>query len=98
MISKLPQGFSARCVRFTNAVAVVHARLASGAGSAFAARGSNPLGRFKRFQVTSILLSMAYPDASWSHLRRRFFDHAKGEAPIARGGAGARNDRAAVCD
>ena len=30
MISRLPQGFSARCLRFTNAVAVAHAKLASG--------------------------------------------------------------------
>jgi hypothetical protein len=30
MISRLPQGFSTRCLRFTNAVAVAHARLASG--------------------------------------------------------------------
>jgi hypothetical protein len=37
------------------------------AGSAFAGRASNPLGRFERFQVTSILLSRAYPDASWFH-------------------------------
>ncbi len=54
------------------------------AGSAFAGRASNPLGRFERFQVTSILLSRAYPDASWSHLRRRFYDLVKGgNAPIA---------------
>ena len=43
------------------------------AGSAFAGRASNPLGRFERFQVTSILLSRAYPDASWAHARRKFF-------------------------
>jgi hypothetical protein len=30
MISRLTQGFSTRCLRFTNAVAVAHARLASG--------------------------------------------------------------------
>ena len=30
MISRLPQGFSTRCLRFTNAVAGAHARLASG--------------------------------------------------------------------
>jgi len=45
---------------------------------------SNPLGRFERFQVTSILLSRAYPDASWAHGRRDFFDLAKlAKAPIA---------------
>ena len=54
------------------------------AGSAFAGRASNPLGRFERFQVTSILLSRAYPDASWAHGRRDFFDLAKlSKAPIA---------------
>ena len=54
------------------------------AGSAFAGRASNPLGRFERFQVTSILLSRAYPDASWAHARRDFFDLAKlAKAPIA---------------
>ena len=30
MISRLPQGFSTRCLRFTSAVAAAHARLASG--------------------------------------------------------------------
>ena len=50
------------------------------AGSAFAGRASNPLGRFERFQVTSILLSRAYPDASWSHVRRRFYELAVGGA------------------
>ena len=54
------------------------------AGSAFAGRASNPLGRFERFQVTSILLSRAYPDASWAHARRNFFDiQAANPAPIA---------------
>jgi hypothetical protein len=54
------------------------------AGSAFAGRVSNPLGRFERFQITSILLSRAYPDASWAHGRRRFYDRATADAsPIA---------------
>jgi transposase len=43
------------------------------AGSAFAGRASNPLGHKERFQATSILLSRAYPDASWVHGRRPFF-------------------------
>ena len=43
------------------------------AGSAFAGRASNPLGHKERFQATSILLSRAYPDASWVHARRPFF-------------------------
>jgi hypothetical protein len=54
------------------------------AGSAFAGRASNPLGHKERFQATSILLSRAYPDASWAHVRRGFFEIArKGNAPIA---------------
>ena len=39
----------------------------------FAGRASNPLGHKERFQATSILLSRAYPDASWAHARRKFF-------------------------
>ena len=54
------------------------------AGSAFAGRASNPLGHKERFQATSILLSRAYPDASWAHVRRRFYElAAAGPAPIA---------------
>ena len=44
------------------------------AGSAFTGRVSNPLGHDERFQVTSVLLSRAYPDASWAHARRKFFE------------------------
>ena len=54
------------------------------AGSAFAARASNPPGRVERFQVTSFLLSRAFPDASWAHVRRKFYElAAAGPAPIA---------------
>ena len=54
------------------------------AGSAFAGRVSNPLDHDERFQVTSILLSRAYPDASWAYGRRKLFDIAKlTKAPIA---------------
>jgi transposase len=46
--------------------------------------GVDPLGHNERFQVTSILLSRAYPDASWAHVRRRFYElAATGPAPIA---------------
>ena len=58
------------------------------AGSAFAGRASNPLGRFERFQVTSILLSRAYPDASWAHARRKFFVLADVEENARRKAAG----------
>jgi hypothetical protein len=55
------------------------------AGSAFAGRASNPLGHKERFQATSILLSRAYPDASWAHVRRKFFDvHAANGSEIAK--------------
>ena len=54
------------------------------AGSAFAGRASNPLDHDKRFQVITFLLSRAYPDASWSHARRKLFDLATvAKAPIA---------------
>ncbi len=54
------------------------------AGSAFTGRVLNPLGHDERFQVTSVLLSRAYPDASWAHVRRGFIDlAAKGASPIA---------------
>ena len=54
------------------------------AGSASTGRVSNPLGHDERFQVTSVLLSRAYPDASWAHGRRKLFDLAKlSRAPIA---------------
>ena len=52
--SRLTQGFSIRCLRFTSDVAAAHARLASGWRAApLPGRGSNPLDRFERFQVTS---------------------------------------------
>jgi hypothetical protein len=54
------------------------------AGSAFAGRASNPLGHDERFQITFFLLSRTYPDASWAHARRKFFDLARlTKAPIA---------------
>jgi hypothetical protein len=54
------------------------------AGSAFAGRASNPLGHDERFQFTSILLSRAFPDASWAHTRRKFYEIAEADrAPLA---------------
>ena len=74
MISRLPQGFSARCLRFTNAVAAARAGLASGwRAPPLPGRASNPLGRFERFQVHRS------PDASGSHVRRRFYELAVGD-------------------
>jgi len=47
--------------------------------------GVDPLDHDKRFPIyMTFLLSRTYPDASWAHLRRRFFDIARGgDAPIA---------------
>jgi len=54
------------------------------AGCAFTGRGSNPLDRDERFQVTSVLLSRTYPDASWAHTRRKFYEvHVATKAPLA---------------
>ena len=54
IISRLTQGLSIRCLRFTSDVAAspckTRFRLA---GCASTGRGSNPLDRFERFQVTS---------------------------------------------
>ncbi len=54
------------------------------AGSAFAGRVSNPLGHDERFPATSFLLSRTYPDASWVHMRRPFYQfHASTKSPVA---------------
>ena len=52
-ISRLTQGFSIRCLRFTSDVAATHARTRFRlAGCASTGRASNPLDRYERFQVT----------------------------------------------
>jgi Transposase IS66 family/IS66 C-terminal element len=54
------------------------------AGSASTGRVSNPLGRNERFLVTSFLLPRTYPDASWAHARRKFYEvHQATASPIA---------------
>jgi transposase len=47
--------------------------------------GVEPSGSLRKVSdLHALLLSRTYPDASWAHLRRRFFDIAKdGSAPIA---------------
>ena len=63
-ISRLTQGFSIRCLRFTSDVAATHARTRFRlAGCASTGRASNPLDRCERFQVTSLLLSRTCPVA-----------------------------------
>jgi hypothetical protein len=65
MISRLPQGFSARCLRFTSGVAATHARLASGWRAPPLPGGCRTLWvTMKGFRPFGILLSRAYPDAS----------------------------------
>uniref|UniRef100_UPI002915C493 IS66 family transposase n=1 Tax=Bradyrhizobium sp. SZCCHNS1054 TaxID=3057301 RepID=UPI002915C493 len=45
---------------------------------------SNPLGHDERFPTTFILLSRTYPDASWAHTRRKFYEIAGADgAPLA---------------
>ncbi len=42
---------------------------------AFAGREFNPLDQIERFQSLHLIpLSRAYPDASWAHVRRKFYD------------------------
>ena len=54
------------------------------AGSAFAGRASNPLGQVERFQITFFLPSRTCPDASWAHVRRKFYEvHEATASPIA---------------
>ncbi|NBB93636.1 MAG: hypothetical protein GVY32_10765, partial [Gammaproteobacteria bacterium] len=75
MISRLTHGFSDRCLRFTNVVTDVRARLASGWRAAPLPDGSRTRWvTMKGFRLHSFPLSRAYPDASWSHARRRFFE------------------------
>ena len=50
----------------------------------FTGRESNPLDFNKRFQLINILLFRTYPDASWAHARRKFFDlYQAHQSPIA---------------
>jgi hypothetical protein len=53
VISGLLRGFSTCCLRFTNGVATIHARLASAGWLAFTGRELNPLDRDEGFQIKS---------------------------------------------
>jgi hypothetical protein len=65
MISGLPQGFDACCLRFTSGVAATHARLASGWRAAPLPGGGRTLWiASKGFDLHVFLLSRIYPDAS----------------------------------
>lgn len=64
IISRLTQGFSNRCLRFTSAVASAHARLASGWRAAPLPGGGRTLWiASKGFRLHSILLSRTSPVA-----------------------------------
>ena len=74
IISRLTQGFSIRCLRFTSDVAAAHARLASGWRAAPLPGGSRTLwiaSKGFRFQVTSILLSRTSPVARFGYAHGR---------------------------
>ncbi len=75
MISRLPHGFGTQLSTLheqrRRCPCKTRFRLA---GSAFAGRASNPLGHKERFRATFVLLSRAYPDASWAHARRKFYE------------------------
>ena len=62
----LPPSFSTRCLRFKGSVARPRQDSLSAGRLTFAARESNPLDRYERFQVThmAFLLSRAYPGAT----------------------------------
>ena len=63
-ISGLPRGFSTCCLRFTNGVATIHAKLASGWLAGLYREGVEPSGSRRRFQISFILLSWTFPDAT----------------------------------
>ena len=64
-ISGLPRGFSTCCLRFTNGVAIIHAKLASGWLAGLYREGVEPSGsRRKVSDSVLILLSWTFPDAT----------------------------------
>ena len=86
MISRLPQGFSTRCLRFARDVAAARARLASGWLVGLCRERVELSGSRRKVSERShvVLLSRAYPVASWAHARRKFFEIAElKKAPIA---------------
>src|SRR3954454_23709952 len=86
LISRLRQGFGPRCLRFASGVAAARARLASGWLVSLCREGVEPSGSLRKVSGRShvILLSRAYPVASWAHARRKFFEIAElKKAPIA---------------
>src|ERR1700732_4944777 len=73
IISRLTQGFSIRCLRFTSGVAAAHARLASGWRAAPLPGGGRTLWiASKGFRLHPILLSRTYPVARVVYSKRPF--------------------------
>src|SRR3954465_5853031 len=72
MISRLPQGFSTRCLRFARDVAAARARLASGWLVSLCRERVELSGSRRKVSERShvVLLSRAYPVASWVHAER----------------------------
>src|SRR5215208_716061 len=72
MISRLPQGFSTRCLRFARDVAAARARLASGWLVSLCRERVELSGSRRKVSERShvVLLSRAYPVASWAHTIR----------------------------
>src|SRR5580700_3897650 len=73
IISRLTQGLSIRCLRFTSGVAAAHARLASGWRAAPLPGGGRTLWiASKGFRLHPILLSRIYPVARVVYAKRPF--------------------------
>ena len=76
IISRLTQGFSIRCLRFTSDVTVSHARLASGWRAAPLPGGGRTLWiASKGFRSHPILLSRTSPAAKAVYAKRRTANH-----------------------
>src|SRR3954451_23817289 len=86
LISRLRQGFGTRCLRFARGVAAARARLASGWLVGLCRERVELSGSRRKVSERShvVLLSRAYPVASWAHARRKLFEIAElKKAPIA---------------
>src|ERR1700675_1358624 len=71
VMSGLSRGFGTCCLRFTNGVATIHARLASGWLARLCREGVQPSGPRQKVSVRLILLFWIYPGArEVSALRR----------------------------
>src|SRR5208337_5520480 len=72
IISRLTQGFSIRCLRFTSAVAAAHARLPAG-GLRLYREGVEPSGSLRKVSgYIALLLSRISPDARVVYAKHPF--------------------------